>query len=169
MKKLIIAMGIFAMFWTFGSARAQQVLPRFPGILSIPVKPDPQWSAFLREHQPVKIVFGVNDLHGQLQETLTNAALIVRDMKANKIKYKIQIVLYGNAVKAADAFDQKYSSFSGLMEALHQQGVAFRVCFNSLYSLRIDPGNVYGFMKVVPAGILQLAKAQMQGYSYISN
>lgn len=169
MKKTITLLGLLLLSALIQPVFAAKALPEFPGILSIPVDPDPHWADEFKQHQPVKVVFGISDPGAQLKESLTNAALIIRDMQANGIKYKIQIVLYGNAVKTANAFDQSQSSYSGLMDALHDQGVEFKVCYNSLYSLHIDPSDLYPYMQVVPAGILQLVKAQMQGYHYISN
>ncbi|MEJ2061587.1 MAG: DsrE family protein, partial [Gammaproteobacteria bacterium] len=152
MKKAIAWVGLLFVLGFVRPAMAQDALPQFPGIKTIPVLEDPQWAEYFRAHQPVKVVFGVSDPKAQLQESLTNAALIIRDLKANKVKYKIQFVLYGNAVLAADSFGQKYASYSDLMQSLHAQGVEFRVCYNSLYSLHKDPSDVYSYMKVIPAG-----------------
>jgi intracellular sulfur oxidation DsrE/DsrF family protein len=78
-------------------------------------------------------------------------------------------VLYGTAVLAADEWNQLYSGYGDLMQSLHKQGLQFRVCYNSMYALHVEPSDIYPYMKVVPAGILQVAKKQMQGYAYISN
>jgi len=115
------------------------------------------------------VVFGVNDPTGQMRESLTNASLIIRYLKDRGYRYRIEFVLYGKAVLAADRWNQKYGGYNDLMEALHQQGVAFSVCYNSIYSFKIKRGDVRGYMKIIPAGILELAKKQMQGYTYISN
>lgn len=144
-------------------------LPSFPGLSAIPIPKRYGYGGYFARHQPVKIVFGVSDPRGQLKETLTNAAYVIRDLKSRGVAYRIQIVLYGNAVLAADAFGQRYAGDGPLLRALAAQGVQFRVCYNSLVSLRLDPASVYGYMKVVPAGILQIAKKEMQGYAYMSN
>ena len=151
-----------------GAARAAE-LPDFPGIESVPITPDMNFGGFFKKHQPVRIVFGVADPGNQLKESLINAAATVRYLKSKGYRYKIQFVLYGTAVLAADAWKQEYSGYDAQFQALRAQGVDFRVCHASLYSLHIQAGDLYSYMKVVPAGILQLAKKQMQGYAYISN
>jgi len=162
--KLLVAALALASPWALAGD-----LPTFPGLLSIPIPKQYGYGGYFAQHQPVKIVFGVSDPGGQLKETLANAAYVIRDLKSHGATYSIQVVLYGNAVRAADAFGQRYAGYGQLLEALAKQGVQFRVCYNSLASLHQDPANVYDYMKVVPAGILQIAKKQMQGYAYVSN
>ncbi len=144
-------------------------LPQFPGVPSIPVLKNLGYGGFFKNHQPVKVVFGVNDPTGQMRESLTNASLIIRYLKDRGYRYRIEFVLYGKAVLAADRWNQKYGGYNDLMEALHRQGVVFSVCYNSIYSFKIKRGDIREYMKVIPAGILELAKKQMQGYTYISN
>lgn len=144
-------------------------LPKIPGIQSAPVKPNMNYGGFFKQHQPVKLVFGVSETGNQLRESLINAVATVRYLKSKGYQYDIQFVLYGRAVLTADEWKQKYSSYGAQFQALHSLGVQFRVCHNSMYSLHVKPGDLYSYMKVVPAGILQLTKKQMQGYAYISN
>ncbi len=164
-------LSLIVLSFTLAAACAARAapLPDFPGIESVPFTPDMNFGGFFKQHQPVKIVFGVADPGNQLKESLINAAATVRYLKSKGYRYEIQFVLYGTAVLTADAWKQKYSSYDAQFQALHEQGVQFRVCHASMYSLHIASGDVYSYMKVVPAGILQLAKKQMQGYAYISN
>jgi uncharacterized protein len=162
--RLLVAALALASPWALADT-----LPSFPGLMMIPIPKQYGYGGFFADHQPVRIVFGVSDPGGQLKETLTNAAYVIRDLKSRDLSYRIQIVLYANAVLAADAFGQRYAGDAPLFEALAKQGVQFRVCYNSMVSLRQDPASVYDYMKVVPAGILQIVKKQMQGYAYISN
>ncbi len=144
-------------------------LPAFPGVLPIPIPKNMNYGGFFKAHQPVKIVFGVSDPGAQLKESLTNAGYVIRYLMSKGYRYQIQFVLYGAAVLAADEWNQQYSGYGDLMQALHREGVQFRVCYNSMYALHVESSDVHSYMKVVPAGILQLAKKQMQGYVYISN
>ena len=141
---------------------------QFPDIPDIP-HAGLSYDGFFKKHQPVKIVFGVSDPGGQMKESLTNAAYTIKYLKEKGYSYKIQVVLYGRAVLPADPFNQEYSGYSPLMEALHKQGVEFLICNNSLSSLNLQADELYPYMKVIPAGILQIVKMQMQGYAYISN
>lgn len=144
-------------------------LPDFPGIASIPIPQDLDYGGFFKAHQPVKILFGVSDPGAQLKESLTNAALIIRYLKSRGYRYDIHFVLYGKAVWAADSFNQQFGGYAAQLEALSQQGVSFSVCYNSLESLGVNRDDVYGYMKIIPAGILQIVKKQMEGFVYISN
>jgi len=78
-------------------------------------------------------------------------------------------VLYGKAVLPTNIFNEEYAGYSELMEKLNKEGVVFTVCNNSLSVLKQSRDNVYPYMKIVPAGILELVKKQMQGISYIHN
>ncbi len=148
---------------------AGNALPDFPGIASIPIPKNMDFGGFFKTHQPVKVMFGVSDPGAQLKESLTNAALIIRYLKSRGYRYNIDIVLYGKAVQAADSFNQQFGGYAAQLDALHQQGVTFSVCYNSLESLNIDSDTVYDYMTIVPAGILQIVKKQLQGFAYISN
>ncbi|HET9122072.1 MAG TPA: DsrE family protein [Acidiferrobacteraceae bacterium] len=151
------------------SAYAAPVVPSFPGVPPAPLSAQQNFGGFFAHHQPVKIVFGVSHPRAQLKETLTNLALMIRYLKSKGYRYHMQVVLYGRGVFAADQWKTQYSVYHDLMRSLHGQGVQFRVCYNSMYALHVKSDDLYSWTKVVPAGILQLAKKQMQGYSYVVN
>ncbi|MEJ2376447.1 MAG: DsrE family protein [Pseudolabrys sp.] len=144
-------------------------VPSFPNIPDVPIPSGAGYGGFFKAHQPVKVVFGVSDPGAPLKESLTNAAYTIKYLAPRHISYRIQIVLYSTAVRAADVFTNRYAGYGPLMRALHAHGVEFRVCNNSMYAVGVPADEIYGYMKVVPAGILQLVKKQMQGYAYISN
>ncbi|HEC29360.1 MAG TPA: hypothetical protein ENI65_07230 [Gammaproteobacteria bacterium] len=141
----------------------------FPTIPEIPVPKGMGYDNYFKQNQPVKVVFGVSDPGAQLKETLTNAAYTIKYLKPRGIKYKIQIVLYGRAVLPANSFNEEYGGYSELMESLNKQGVEFAICNNSLVALNQSRDDIYPYMKIIPAGILQIIKKQMQGYAYIHN
>ncbi len=165
--RLLAAAALGFVFAAFG-ARAGG-LPHFPGLLAIPIPKHYGYGGFYSRHHLVKIVFGVSGPGEQLRETLTNAAYVIRDLKSRDAPYRLEIVLYGDAVRAADPFSQRYAGEGPLLKALAKAGVEFRVCYNSLVSLHLDPKRVYRTMKIVPSGVLQIVKKEMQGYAYVSN
>ncbi len=155
---------------TFGLVRAAEpAAPAFPNVPDIPVPAGMGYGDYFKNHNPVRIVFGVSDAGSGLKESLTNAAYTIKYLAPRKIPYKIQIVLYGKAVRAASEFSNEYAGYGPLMHALHTKGVEFRVCNNSLAGAGVPASDVYSYMKIIPAGILQLTKKQMQGYAYITN
>lgn len=166
LKLLVIIIAISAK--VYAEKPASQII-EFPNAPEIPVPKGMGYDGFFQAHQPVKLVFGVSDPKAQLKESLVNAAYTIKYLKPRGIPYKIQIVLYGKAVLAASAFSDVYSGYSETFKALQKAGVEFTICNNSLHSLQVDAEDLYPYMKVIPAGILQLVKKQMQGYAYISN
>jgi len=140
-----------------------------PNIPDIPIPEGVDFEGFFQKDQPVKIVFGIADPGRQMMESLTNAAYSIMYLKPRGIPYQMQVVIYARGTRAANQFSEEHAGYIPLMEALHRQGVEFRVCNNSLGALGIGMDDLHPFMKVVPAGILQLTKMQMQGYAYISN
>jgi len=141
----------------------------FPNVPEIPVPEGVGYDGFFKKTQPVKVVFGVSDPGAQLNESLVNAAYTIKYLKPRGIKYEIELVLYGKAVFSADSFNEEYAGYSELMAELNAQGVVFSVCNNSLMSVGLPKDDLYSYIKLVPAGILEIAKKQMQGFSYIHN
>lgn len=143
--------------------------PEFPNVPDVPVPPGVGFGGFFAQHQLVKIVFGVSDAGRPMKETLTNAAYIIKYLQPRGLGYEIEIVLYGNAVLPASQFATAGAGYAPLMKALHEQGVSFKVCNNSLAALNQPADDLYLYMEVIPAGILEIVKKQMQGFAYISN
>lgn len=143
--------------------------PAFPNVPDVPVPEGIGYDGFFEKNQPVKIVFGVSDPGHQMRESLTNAAYTIKYLEPRGIPYEIEFVLYGRAVLPASEFATVGAGHAPLMEALSEYGVSFKVCNNSLAALGVAPEDLYSYMDVIPAGILQIAKKQMQGFLYISN
>ena len=143
--------------------------PVFPNVPDVPVPPGVGYGGFFEKHQPAKIVFGVSDAGRPMKESLTNAAYTIKYLKPRGIPYEIEIVLYGNAVLPASQFATEGAGYAPLMKALHEHGVSFKVCNNSLAALDQSPEDLYEYMELIPAGILEIVKKQMQGFTYISN
>jgi intracellular sulfur oxidation DsrE/DsrF family protein len=141
----------------------------FPNVPEIPLPAGVDFQTPFAKDRPVRIVFGVADPGRQMRESLTNAAYSIMYLKPRGVPYEIELVLYARAVLAANQFSEEYSGFIPLMEALHREGVQFRVCNNAMGSLGVSPGDVHPFMKITPAGILEITSRQMQGFNYISN
>ena len=152
------------------AAAAADPVPQFPGVRNAPDPGELSYGAWFQTHQPVKIVFAVaSPGDADLKESLHNAALSIQYLKLKKIDYRIEFVLYGNAVRAADPMSQSYAGLGDLMQALHEVGVDFVVCFNSLDELGMQKSDLYPFMTLVPSGILEIVRREADGYAYIRN
>lgn len=77
---------------------------------------------------------------------------------------KIEVVFHGNSVYAL-LKDTGYHKEQ--IMALVQKGVVFAACNNSLKSRNIDTSRVIKQAIIVPVSILELAKKQEEGWSYI--
>lgn len=141
----------------------------FPNIPEIPVPDGMGYGDFYTTSNPAKIVFAVSDPGHQLKESLTNAAYTIKYLKPRGLPYEMEIVLYGKAILPANSFSEKYGSYAALITELHKHGVVFSICNNSLAALGESADDLYSFMQIIPAGILQIAKKQMQGFAYIHN
>lgn len=167
MRRLLMTLA----FCASTATAAEQLGPpvEFPNIPEIPLPAGVDYEGFFTKDTPVKIVFGVADPGKQMRESLTNAAYSIMYLKPRGIPYEIEFVFYARAVLAANQFSEEFSGYIPLMEALHKQGAQFRVCNNAMGSLNVAMADVHPFMKVTPAGILEITKKQMQGFHYISN
>ena len=141
----------------------------FPNIPEIPVPENMNYGQFFTKANPAKIVFGVSDPGHQLKESLTNAAYTIKYLKPRGIPYEIELILYGKAILPANSFNEKYGSYSALFAELNKHGVVFSICNNSIEAIGESRDDIYDFMKIIPAGILQITKKQMQGFAYIHN
>ena len=141
----------------------------FPNVPEIPVPEGMSYGQYFTKERPAKIVFGVSDPGHQLKESLINAVYTIKYLKPRGLPYKIELVLYGKAVLTANPFSEDYASYSALYNELNKHGVVFSVCNNTLSALNESADDLYDFMQVIPAGILQITKKQMQGFAYIHN
>jgi intracellular sulfur oxidation DsrE/DsrF family protein len=77
---------------------------------------------------------------------------------------KIELVFHGNAVYAL-LNDTGY--YKQEILKLHQRGVLFAVCNNSLKKRSIDPKRVISQAFVVPSAFVEIIRKQQEGWSYI--
>ncbi len=77
---------------------------------------------------------------------------------------KIEIIFHGNAVYAM-LRDTGYNKQEIIK--LHQRGVLFAVCNNSLKKRNIDPKRVIEQAFVVPSAFVEIIRKQQEGWSYI--
>jgi intracellular sulfur oxidation DsrE/DsrF family protein len=85
-------------------------------------------------------------------------------------KVKIVVVANGAGIDflVSNAKDHKGREFSGMVSDLASQGVEFRVCNNTLITANIDPSKLLMEATVVPSGVAEAARLQLdEGYAYI--
>jgi len=83
---------------------------------------------------------------------------------------KIVVVAFGYGIDflVEGAKDARGNTFDGPVGALASAGVEFRVCRNTLTARKIPESNLLMEAKVVPAGVVEIARLQAEeGYAYI--
>ena len=75
------------------------------------------------------------------------------------------ILVVANAV-AVKGYLPDYELFE-TMEELNKKGVVFSACNNALKGNNVELKDIGEFIKIVPAGVIEIAEKQMEGYAYI--
>lgn len=53
------------------------------------------------------------------------------------------------------------------MKTLSEEGIRFAACGNALKGTGLTKADIFDFVTVVPAGVVELAERQAEGYAYI--
>lgn len=107
------------------------------------------------------VIFHVDET-GKWALALKNASNLLQLVTSNIMQ--IEILANSEAVKD---YVLPQSTFESDMRQLHAQGVLFVACNNALNALGINQKQLLPFVKVVPAGVLELIDRQVEGYAYI--
>lgn len=117
----------------------------------------------------MKVLFHVDELE-KWQMTLENAGNMLDYGTDNAAEFEIEIVANSIAVtglmkekEAASAPNRLYPA----MQELARKGVTFAACRNALRKFNPNGLPLYEFAVTVPAGVVEIAARQQEGYSYI--
>lgn len=82
---------------------------------------------------------------------------------------KVVVVTHGPELRAfAKENYEKYQAIvDDLARLAQEEGVEFKMCNNALRAAGFEPGDMHGFITVVPAGFAEIAYWQSHGYQYI--
>jgi intracellular sulfur oxidation DsrE/DsrF family protein len=83
---------------------------------------------------------------------------------------KIVVVAFGYGIDflVEGAHDSRGNTFEAPVSALASSGVEFRACRNTLNARRISETSLLMEAKVVPAGVVEIARLQFEdGYAYL--
>ncbi|MDO4536166.1 MAG: DsrE family protein [Clostridium perfringens] len=109
----------------------------------------------------MKILLHVTELD-KVETSLGNAKnFLGMDKEA-----KIEILLNGSAAISLQEKVAKNINIYGNLSELSEKEVDICVCNNSLKRFDIDKEKLCSFVKIVPVGIIEVAKKQEEGYSY---
>lgn len=116
--------------------------------------------------EPVKVVYHMVDGIDQATRGLGNIRNHLREMPDTKIV----VVAHGEGINFLldGAVDRNGKTFDDQVAALASQGVEFRVCRNTLTARNISPSKLVLEAKVVPAGVVEVARLQArEGFVYL--
>ena len=79
-------------------------------------------------------------------------------------KIKIIVVALGAGVDflVDGTADERGNSYDALVDPLMLEGIEFRVCANTLKSRNIDPARLLPDVAVVPSGVAEIARLQIE-------
>lgn len=86
----------------------------------------------------------------------------VKNFMADNMAAEIEVLANAAAVNGYQS-----GAFVDQMRKLNDQGVQFVACQNALNAQHILKEDLYEFVSVVPAGVVELVKKQSSGYAYI--
>lgn len=114
----------------------------------------------------VKVVYQLSDGIDQAVRAMSN----LRNHLNGAPDTKIVVVAFGYGVDflVEGAKDARGNTFEAAVAALTSSGVEFRACRNTLTARRISEQSLLMDAKVVPAGVVEIARLQFdEGYAYI--
>ncbi|QDZ29193.1 DsrE family protein [Noviherbaspirillum sp. UKPF54] len=116
--------------------------------------------------EPVKVVYHLVDGIDQASRAMAN----IRNHLRAEPDTKIVVVANGDGIRflLSGATERNGRPFDAAVAALAEQGVEFRVCRNTLNAHDIAPSQLLPQAKLVPSGVVEVARLQArEGYVYL--
>jgi intracellular sulfur oxidation DsrE/DsrF family protein len=112
-----------------------------------------------------KVIFHIDELN-KWNLVLKNVSNLLAAI--GNSSFQIEVLANAEAVKAYNTSSKEIDpNISNLSEELNAKGVKFVACNNALKGFGLQKEDINFFVDIVPAGVLELAEKQMEGYSYI--
>ena len=85
--------------------------------------------------------------------------------QVQNIDYQIEVLANSEAVIAYQLdYDHEIAK---IFTALSKKHVTFTACNNALAANHLTAADIYQFITIVPAGVVELAQKQTEGFAYI--
>lgn len=110
-----------------------------------------------------KVIFHIDELN-KWKLLLGNVSNLLNSMDNDKLY--VEVLANSEAVKYYDA-SQDLNADINTMESLNKKSVKFVACNNALIAFDIKKDNIFDFIDIVPAGVVELVKKQSEGFVYI--
>lgn len=114
----------------------------------------------------MKVLFHIDELN-KWDMTVTNVKNMINFSRESEEKVEIEVVANGEAVFRFKKNEDANSSYSVEFESLFTDDVKIVACNNALSKFYISKDEIFEFIEVVPAGIVEIVKKQEDGFTYI--
>ena len=118
------------------------------------------------EHQTntkYKVIFHIDEpSKGRADQVLMNITNLLNDLGDGSVE--VELLANGGGVRA---LAKESDGQAEQVETLSKRGVRFVACQNSLDHLNMQRSDLLDLVEVVPAGVSELVKKQMDGWAYI--
>ena len=114
----------------------------------------------------MKVLFHVDFLE-KWQLALKNVLNMLDYGKKNKVDVEIAVVANWEAVVQLSSKTAKLDLFDEVEKKKGKAPVEFLACGNALKGFGVAAEDLLPFVKVVPAGVVEIAMRQEDGYAYI--
>lgn len=117
--------------------------------------------ASMAQDTPVKIVWEIG-----AKDTAVHSAIFrqINNVLTAAPETKIELVFHGNAILVLTIDSSMH--LSKIQKEL-SRGVSFAVCNNSMKRLKVDSSRIIPGVTIVPVSMLEIAKKQAEGWSYL--
>lgn len=99
--------------------------------------------------------------------TVANVMNMLDYGKSENITFTIEIVANGEAVVELSNQASSENKLDEKLKAIADQGVIIAACNNALKAHNLNAADLHTFITIVPAGVVEIASKQAEGYSYI--
>ncbi|MFS0782715.1 DsrE family protein [Bacillus sp. 1P06AnD] len=97
--------------------------------------------------------------------TIGNVRNLVDNFEESGQLFDVEIVANGEAVKGVIAKNGEKEAKQ--LAELAEKHVIIAACNNALTTYGLKPDDIHSFIKIVPAGVVEIAEKQQEGYNYI--
>ena len=118
------------------------------------------------KHKTMKMVIEVDYAKpGRWGLAIANIKNVMAAFGDNSFKYKMELVVFGPGLRMVmKKFDKKNEA---VLQSLVTYGLKIRACHNTMLKAHLTKKALFPFVKVVPAGVVEIARKQMQGYTFL--
>lgn len=114
----------------------------------------------------MKVLYHV-DAQNKWHMVLENVKNMLNYGKENNITFEIEVVANGIAIMGLLQHVAEKSKWYLEMDQLYKDKVIFAACNNALTKFNAGNMALCAFATVVPAGVVEIAKKQEEGFTYI--